>query len=274
MATYDGARSLPETLDSLVAQTRHPDELVVRDDASTDDTVSILRDFAASAPFPVSVVVGDSRLGSAQSVVAAAEQTTADLLLFADQGDVWRPEKVGTIAARHEVGASRAYFHDLAVHSDTGGELAPSFYRLLAAHGFAPPVSIEGCSMAVTREFLDTWGWPPPESHVRHDFWVALLGSAYGQRRYLDEVLADHRIHEADASAWVPTERSRVFTHSWDDVSDIDVLIDLVIKRGKVRRWTKAFLQVVAERGGDVDPAASMRLRRSLRQNRKNHLGG
>jgi glycosyltransferase involved in cell wall biosynthesis len=272
MATYDGARFLREMLESLATQTRVPDELVVRDDASADQTLAILRDFAAGAPFPVDVVVGDRRLGYAGNFVTAAGRAGGDLVFFADQDDTWRPEKIATVADRYEPETSRAYFHDFALMSDTGTETAPSYYGLLTAHGFGPPESLKGCSMAVTRTFLETWGWPPAQSRVSHDFWVALLATAYGQRRYAEEILIDHRLHADNASGWIPSSRSRVFTHSGDHSSDVDVLIDLVIKRRKVRRWTKAFLEVVAERGGDVDPAASIRLRRSLRRNRKRHL--
>ena len=40
MATYNGERYLPEMLDSLAGQTRLPDELVVRDDGSSDSTLA------------------------------------------------------------------------------------------------------------------------------------------------------------------------------------------------------------------------------------------
>ena len=118
----------------------------------------------------------------------------------------------------------------------------------------------------------DTWGWPPEHSGVSHDFWVALLSSAFEQRSYVADILIDHRLHDRNASGWIPSSRSREFTRPGDDASDIGVMIDVVVKRGRVRRWTRAFLGVVAERGADLDPAASKRLQRSLRQNRRRHL--
>ena len=53
MCTYNGELYLREQLDSIAAQTRLPDELVVCDDGSVDRTVAILDGFAATAPFPV-----------------------------------------------------------------------------------------------------------------------------------------------------------------------------------------------------------------------------
>src|SRR4051795_304134 len=85
MATYNGERFLPEMLDSLAAQTRPPDELVVRDDASEDDTVAILNAFARRVPFRVDVHAGGPRLGYAQNFVAATRACTGSVIFFADQ---------------------------------------------------------------------------------------------------------------------------------------------------------------------------------------------
>lgn len=272
MATYDGERFLPEMLDSLAAQERLPDEMVVRDDASSDATVRVLEDFASRAPFPVRVIAGDERLGYARNFVTAAGQATGDLVFFADQDDTWRPEKLATVAMQYGRGESRAFFHDFTLVLGDGTLQEPSYFRLLSARGFGPEVSVKGCSMAVTRAFVDTWGWPPEDAGVSHDFWVALLSTAFGQRSYVDEILIDHRLHGSNASGWIPSARSREFTRPGDGASDIAVLVDVVIKRGRVRRWSRAFLDVVAERGDDLDRAASERLRRTLRQNRRRHL--
>ena len=51
LCTYNGARFLPAQLESLAAQSRLPDELVIRDDGSSDQTLAILGEFAARAPF-------------------------------------------------------------------------------------------------------------------------------------------------------------------------------------------------------------------------------
>jgi len=51
LCTYNGARYLQEQLDSIAAQTRLPDEMVVCDDGSQDETVPILQNFATRALF-------------------------------------------------------------------------------------------------------------------------------------------------------------------------------------------------------------------------------
>ena len=269
MATYNGAIFLPEMLDSLAAQTLLPDELVVRDDGSSDATLRVLHEFAGRAPFPVRVLDGGERLGYAQNFVAVSGECSGDLVFFADQDDSWRPPKLETVSRAADPARSQALFHDFALQSEDGSPIAPSFYAVLAERGFGPGVALKGCSMTVTRAFLDTWGWPPASTSISHDFWVALLSTAFGQRRNLDDILIDHRLHADNTSGWIPDDSSRVFTRRGDQAPDVDVLIDLVIKQRRVKGWTRAFLDVLDERGERVDPEATKRLRRSLRTNRR-----
>ena len=272
MATYDGERYLPEMLESLATQTRPPDELVVRDDGSSDRTLDVVHDFAARAPFAVHVVPSDDgRLGYAQNFVAASRACTGDLLFFADQDDAWRPEKLETVSRAVSDGEVAAVFHDFSLQAADGSQVAPSYAGVLAERGFLPVVALKGCSIAVTRGFIDTWDWPPRSSPVSHDFWVTLLATAFGQRRILPDILIDHRIHDRNTSGWIPDQNSREFTRSGDGAPDIDLLVDLVVKPPRVRGLTATFLDVVRERGESVDAAAAQRLAESLRANRRHH---
>ena len=95
LCTYNGAQYLPDQLESIVAQTRLPDELVVGDDHSTDDTVNILEDFAAGAPFPVRLHVNETNLGVVKNFEATILRCQGNLTALCDQDDVWLRNKVG-----------------------------------------------------------------------------------------------------------------------------------------------------------------------------------
>ncbi len=271
MATYNGEQFLPEMLESLAAQTRHPDELVVRDDASEDSTVSILHAFARRVPFRVEVLTGGPRLGYAQNFIAASRACRGRLIFFADQDDSWRPAKLATVTGRVRRRKATAVFHDFALIDDLGDRFADSFHDLLAERGIPPVAALKGCSMAITRRFVETWGWPPAESRISHDFWVALLATAFGQRLNLGEKLIDHRIHGGNASGWIPEDSSREFTRAGDGAGSVRLLIDLVLKPPRLRARTHTFLDVLDERGDAVDAVASQRLRRMLRANLRQH---
>src|SRR6202167_2057678 len=91
MCTYNGERFLPQQLASMAKQTRLPDELVVCDDGSTDRTVAIVREFAASAPYPVRVFENERNLGFAANFERAIGLCEGDLIALSDQDDIWYP---------------------------------------------------------------------------------------------------------------------------------------------------------------------------------------
>lgn len=94
LCTYNGCSYLEEQLDSFLAQSRMPDELVVCDDGSQDNTVEIVLQFAERATFPVRLFVNDANLGSTKNFERAIGHCTGDLIALADQDDVWLPGKL------------------------------------------------------------------------------------------------------------------------------------------------------------------------------------
>jgi glycosyltransferase involved in cell wall biosynthesis len=97
LSTYNGARFLPAQLNSFLAQTHENWVLHWRDDGSTDETAALMQAFAAK--------VGPARcrqspssgphLGAARSFLALLGETLgADAIAFADQDDIWLPEKL------------------------------------------------------------------------------------------------------------------------------------------------------------------------------------
>src|SRR5437660_962846 len=96
MCTYNGARYLQAQLDSIARQSTRPDELVVCDDHSTDDTPEIVRRFGSTAAFPVRVHVNEKNLGIHQNFGRAMSLANADVIFLSDQDDVWEPGKIET----------------------------------------------------------------------------------------------------------------------------------------------------------------------------------
>lgn len=94
ICTYNGSKFLLEQLESIAKQTRQPDELVVCDDRSTDSSVEIVREFATSVPFPVRVFVNSENLGSTRNFEQAIRFCEGEIIVLADQDDVWLPEKL------------------------------------------------------------------------------------------------------------------------------------------------------------------------------------
>ncbi|MDG1360092.1 MAG: glycosyltransferase, partial [Phycisphaerales bacterium] len=83
---YNASSLLGETLDSVSAQLRAPDEVIVVDDGSVDDTARI----AAAHPV-VTNVVRRTNGGIAAARNDGIEAATGDLLFLLDADDLWHP---------------------------------------------------------------------------------------------------------------------------------------------------------------------------------------
>lgn len=102
MCTYNGEQFISEQLESMMKQTRLPDELIVCDDRSTDRTIEILNTFKANAPFPVSIMINELQLGSTKNFEKAIQHCSGDIIFLADQDDVWDSNKIAIMESRFQ----------------------------------------------------------------------------------------------------------------------------------------------------------------------------
>jgi glycosyltransferase involved in cell wall biosynthesis len=174
MATCNGARYLREQLASLSSQSLKPLELVVCDDGSTDDTVSILQSFSARAPLAVRIVQNAQQLGYQQNFIKAASLCKGALIAFCDQDDIWEDDKLSVVSEYFMRSDDLLVTHDYCVFFEEGRQLIPSYFGNLAQSGRSPVVNIKGCSLVFRRKLIELVGWPPPQSTWSHDMWVAL----------------------------------------------------------------------------------------------------
>jgi len=213
LCTRNGAAYLPEQLESIAAQRRPPDEIVVRDDASEDDTAAVVQAFAVRVPFPVRFEQNTDRLGSTRNFDGAIAACTGDLIALSDQDDVWRPGKLATIERcfhdNPEVGLvfSDADLVDAALNP-LGARLWPrigfdhrrqSFWRARGAlAALVPGRTVTGATMAFRSSFR-ALVLPAPEgiAPMIHDGWIALAIAAVAGVAFIEEPLIAYRQHEA-----------------------------------------------------------------------------
>src|SRR5260221_5871118 len=88
MCSYNSTAWLDEQLASILRQSRLPDELVVCDDGSKDETVAKLKAFARSAPFPVRVFVNEINLGFTRNFEKAISLCEGDVIALSDHDDI------------------------------------------------------------------------------------------------------------------------------------------------------------------------------------------
>lgn len=94
MATYNGAKYLREQMDSIYNQTIVPDEIIVVDDCSTDNTLSVLSEYEVKGN--LKVYVNEKNQGVSANFERAIKLAQGDYICISDQDDVWFPNKIET----------------------------------------------------------------------------------------------------------------------------------------------------------------------------------
>jgi len=134
LCTYDGSRFLSEQLQSIGSQSRLPDELVICDDRSSDNTVAIIKSFALEAPFPLRLEVNPTNLGSTKNFERAISLCRGDVIALSDQDDIWKTDKLAYIERVFLSSASvGAVFSDADVVDEQLNSLG---YKLWDRYGF------------------------------------------------------------------------------------------------------------------------------------------
>jgi len=208
LCTYNGSRFLPEQLQSIRLQSRPPDELVICDDCSTDNTVQIVENFAVDAPFPVRFQVNPRNLGSTKNFELAISRCHGDSIALSDQDDIWHRDKLARIEGIFLGSpAAGAVFSDAEVVDE---QLAPLGYTLWDRYGFTGKRQrhlVEGRAFQVLldknaatgatlafRSSLKKWVIPIPSCWM-HDAWIAVVAAALSNLSIIEEPLIQYRQH-------------------------------------------------------------------------------
>jgi len=205
ICTYNGEKFLPEQLDSFLAQTRLPDEVVVCDDGSTDTTGEILENFEKAAPFPVRIVHNEQRLTYRNNFKKAMSLCQGELISFSDQDDVWMSEKLEEVEQIFRQYPSVGHvFNDGLVVDANGNSLG---FSLWDVYGFSfrdtryfPPGNLfslkqfpAGATItANSRLIKDLWPFPELASQE----WLGFAGRLVMPFVALPKKLNKYRQHE------------------------------------------------------------------------------
>jgi glycosyltransferase involved in cell wall biosynthesis len=211
MCTCNGATYLAQQLASIARQDRPPDELIICDDHSNDATVAIAHDFAATATFPVRIIVNPEQLGVVRNFANAIARCEGELIALADQDDEWRPSKIAEVERAFDDPDVGLVFSDADVVNQ---RLEPTGERLWARIGLTaarrraierdmpltilwPGWFVTGATMALRSRFRSLILPIPTDLPMIHDGWIAAVVSGVARVRALDAPLIRYRQHPA-----------------------------------------------------------------------------
>jgi glycosyltransferase involved in cell wall biosynthesis len=213
MATYNGARFIREQLDSFATQTRLPDELVVTDDGSTDETIGIVESFAEKAVFPIQVHRNVERVGYSKNFENAMSLTTGDVIFISDQDDVWYSDKIARACAvltanRHVLATVN---DQLIVDADSRSSGNTIFGNARRA-GMPNTYLIAGSCTAISRRLLPIL-LPFPDG-IPYDSWIGCVADTLRAKQLIEEPLQIYRRHDGNTTQPLVVGSS----HQWSDV--------------------------------------------------------
>lgn len=194
MSTYNGEQFLTEQLDSIVNQTKLPDEIIVFDDHSTDKTLSTISTYAEKHNNIKWIVRSNEKnIGWKINFYNVINAASGDYIFLADQDDIWmsdKIEKMSTVLDRNQnidvlTTSLLLYYSEISKIKKVGkndGSVVP-----LTDDSFLTYTARPGCSMAVRKsivmEFDKLW-----KDNLPHDamIWkIAFLkGTLYNYNYY------------------------------------------------------------------------------------------
>ncbi len=214
LCTCNGARFLEAQWSSLLAQSRLPNEIVARDDASSDATPALLEKLRVRAEargVVVRITCNPRNLGYVANFETALLDASGDVVFLCDQDDIWHPDKLVTLVAEFERRPGMLLLCSDARRIDMAGEgMRRSLFdvlrvsrrelqRIHAGEGFAVLLRrslATGATVALRRPLLvDALPFPPGWVH---DEWLAIMAAALRGFDCIEDALIDYRQHDGN----------------------------------------------------------------------------
>ena len=206
LSAYCGEKYLGAQLDSILNQTRMPEEIIVIDDCSPDNgaTERIIDDYVTKHP-NVKKIVNSNNMGWAASFMNGIKYATKDIVFFSDQDDVWDVDKINAMMRIMEKEKINVLISDcqntddnlnpLEEHSNSGRLVRN---RFLFGKSFINPKGV-GAAMSIRRDFLNKYIdlWNPG---IGHDQFYQIMAVCFDKFYYIDKTLILHRFHGDNAT--------------------------------------------------------------------------
>lgn len=206
LATFNSEKYLAQLINSILSQTYEDFTLFVRDDCSSDGTMAIVNSYSDKR---LIILPNETPSGSAQNnFYALLSARIDDYIMFADADDVWLPDKIErTLACMRTQEKKYGETCPILVHSDLKvvdknlDMIAGSMFRYEKLSPRRTELgqllvqnNVTGCTVMINHA-LHSFVPKKPESSVMHDWWLALVASAFGKVAVVDEPTILYRQH-------------------------------------------------------------------------------
>jgi glycosyltransferase involved in cell wall biosynthesis len=221
LCCFNGRAHIGEQIDSVLAQTRLPDEIVLADDGSSDQTLEVaVERISHASPLRrprLTVLDHERRLGVTGNFSRAIGAARADVVFLADQDDVWRADKIATQLADLErtPGSMLSVSNARLIGADGSDRHTDLFRAIGVSARDIEAITGEGASAWLVRRSVFPGMTFALRSQVvqcalpipplwPHDYWLSLIAASLGSITVSTERLVDYRQHESNVVGLVP----------------------------------------------------------------------
>jgi glycosyltransferase involved in cell wall biosynthesis len=203
MCTYNGARYLKEQLDSILEQSYPALEVIVADDASTDETWPLLQAYAEKDE-RLKIFRNQKNIGFNLNFSQACEKASGGYIAIADQDDIWEREKIRILLDEIKKNKDIILVHSISARFEEKGKPHLRSLKLLNYFNgndiryFLLSNYVSGHNMLFQRRLLQA-SLPFP-ARVYYDWWLVVNACVLGQVRAVEQVLVWHRMHNQNAT--------------------------------------------------------------------------
>lgn len=209
----NGAATLREAIESVLAQTFGDWELIVWDDRSTDASAAVVAEFT-DPRIRYFLAPEDVSLGRARN--DAIHAATGEWIAFLDQDDIWLPQKLEKQIALAEEGVGLIYGRTVRFYPD-GWQRDYDHaheYKLLPEGDLFKLLFTKSCFIAMSsamfrRSALEAIGSVPEAIRIIPDYYLYVAVARHYQVKAVQGVVARYRMHPDSMSQTVALEMHR-----------------------------------------------------------------
>jgi len=213
LAAYNGAPYIQQQIESIKVQDYDNWYILIRDDGSIDDTPKIIREIS-SRDDRIEILShkrekSEMVVNNFNILMEQARLRKAEYIMFADQDDVWRLDKIRLqiklmleLEKKYGINTPILVYSELEVVDESLSVIDSSFmnYQGIKNESHQPlnvllvQNFVTGCASLINNRLLEL-ATPIPDGVMMHDWWIALLAASGGQLGFIDEPTVRYRQH-------------------------------------------------------------------------------